>query len=87
MKIGESSYNESKKRGNISFWKKIFEKIIEKSPTKKLIGFPFLKKMMNEADNRPIPRNGKMQNKLRTSIAGIRIIGISVLKKIFAADM
>ena len=86
MKIGENSYNLSKKRGNTSFWKKIFEKIIETKPTKKLIGFPFLKIIINEAESRPIPKNGKMQNKLSIRIPGIRVKGISALKRIFAAD-
>ena len=41
---------------------------------------------MNEADKRPIPRNGKIQNKLNARIAGMRAIGISALKNIFAAN-
>ena len=87
MKIGENSYNLSRKRGNTSFWKKIFEKKIETIPTKKLIGFPFLKIIINEADRRPIPKNGKVQIKLSIRMLGIRVIEISVLKKIFAADI
>jgi hypothetical protein len=52
-----------------------------------LIGFPFLKIIINEADRSPIPKNGKVQIKLSIRMLGIRVIGISVLKKIFAADI